>query len=295
MFTQTIREVMANSGDKAIFNEGDYHSKYFYDDPDLKVIICGVCGKPKECYPYIPTEEYEGQPPKNKRIYPFGVPVKVACLCDCDVSKREKANRELLRDKVSVQRKYDCWGYVTEDGKERRNLTLENITFSNRGTKDNNKHIKACKKYISTISDRLDDGKGLLLCGKSGAGKTYAAICFANAVMDRMFKCYFKEQWQITKLSQFDDDDKLEIKKLETSTFLVIDDFNPDKLNDYGREIIFNLFDARIKRGLPTIFTSNATENSIKNPINPSDKRIMDRIIENCHIIEDSSHNYRRN
>lgn len=292
MYAEVMQRAMSNSKDCATFVDGDYYKPYFFDDPDLKVIICGVCGKPKECYPYIPTEICQGQPPKDKRTYPFGAPVKVACLCDCDVDKRNQESRKRLRNSVSTQRKYECWGYEDENGIVHHNTAMESITFEGRATENDNKHIKACKKYISTISQRLDDGKGLFLCGKSGAGKTYAAICFANAVMDRMFKCFFREQWQITGLSQYEN--KAEITKLESCTFLIIDDFNPDKLNDYGRELLFNLFDARIKRELPTIFTSNATENSIRNPLNAVDKRITDRIIQNCHVIEDSSHNYRR-
>lgn len=301
MFEETIRNTMNNCNDLAVFVEGDYYKPYFDDMPDSKVIICGVCGKPKECYPYIPMRIYPGgHPPADKRKYPFGKPVKVACLCDCDVDKLKKADRESQRVRYAAIRKTECWGYTDERGVLHRNYALENTTFdakdnSGKPITNDNKHIKACKKYISTISQRLDDGKGLFLCGKSGAGKTYAAICFANAVMDRMFKCHFREQWQIANLSQFDDNDKSEMIRLESCTFLIIDDFNPDKLNDYGREVIFNLFDARTKRGLPTIFTSNATENSIRNPLNPVDKRITDRVIQNCHIIEDSTHNYRRN
>lgn len=294
MYTEVMRKAMKESADKATFVDGDYYKPYFFDELDLKVIICGVCGKPKECYSYIPTEMFEGQPPKDKRRYPFGEPVKVACLCDCDVDKRRKADQERERVKVSIERKIDCWGYEDENGEFHRNTAMESISFERKDTELTNKHIEVCKRYISTISKRIDEGKGLCLCGKSGAGKTYAAICLANAVMDRMFKCQFKEQWQITKLSQFDNNDKLEMKKLESCTFLIIDDFNPDKLNDYGREILFNLFDARIKRGLPTIFTSNATKNSIRNPVKSIDKRITDRIIQNCHIVEDSTHNYRR-
>ena len=292
MYTNVMRKAMNQTADKAVFVEGDFYKPYFFDEPDLKVIVCGVCGKEKECYPYIPTEICQGQPPKDKRKYPFGKPVKVACLCDCDVDRRKKAAQNAYREKTAAQRKMECWGYEDDDRVLHRNTAMEKITFENENTCWDNRHIKACKRYLSTISQRLEDGKGLFLCGRSGAGKTYAAICFANAIMERMFKCHFKEQWQITGLGQFDDSS--EIKKLESCTFLIIDDFNPDKLNDYGIELIFNLFDARIKRGLPTVFTSNVTEKSIRNPINSVDKRITDRIIQSCHIIEDSTHNYRR-
>lgn len=294
MINQIIK-AMSSAKDAAVFVEGDYYKPYFDDEPELKVIMCGVCGKPKECYPFISTEfGNSGKPPEDKRRYPLGRPVKTACLCDCDVDRQKKADRESQREKTAIQRKIDCWGYADENGRLHRNPAMEHTSFESEKTKADNKHIKACKKYISTISQRLDDGKGLFLCGKSGAGKTYASMCFANAVMDRAFKCCFKEQWQITGLSQFDDRDRLEMKQLESCTFLIIDDFNLDKLNDYGREAIYNLFDVRIKRGLPTVFTSNNTESSIRNPINAVDIRITERIIQNCHIIEDSANNYRR-
>lgn len=295
-----IVKAMENSKDCAVFVEGDYYKPYFDDEPELKVIVCGVCGKPKECYPFISTVfGNSGKPPKDKRKYPLGVPVKRACLCDCDVDRKRKAESEYRKRKASAFRKMDCWGYTDEYGTVQRNMAMEQTEFCSKDSAGtlktkSNKHIKACEKYISTLSQRLESGKGLFLCGKSGAGKTYAAICFANALMDRMFSVCFKEQWQITGFSQFDSGDKSEMAKLESISFLIIDDFNPDKLNDYGREVIFNLFDTRIKRKLPTVFTSNATENSIKNPHNAADKRIMDRIIQNCHIIEDSTNNYRR-
>lgn len=296
MFDEIIRRAMNNSKDCTAFVQGDYYKPYFDDEPELKVIVCGVCGKPKEAYPFL-SQGYsgEGKPPKDKRKYPFGIPVKVACLCDCEADKQRRAEQERQREKTAAQRKIECWGYEDESGRIHRNPAMENTVFESETTEKDNRHIKACRKYISTIGQRLDDGKGLFLCGKSGAGKTYAAMCFANAVMDRMFKCCFAEQWQITKLGQFDDKDRLEMKRYESCTFLIIDDFNPDKLNEYGREAIFNLFDARIKRGLPTVFTSNATESSIRNPIHAADKRITDRILDSCHIIEDSTHNYRRN
>lgn len=291
-----ILKAMSNATDAAVFVEGDYYKPYFDDEPELKVIVCGVCGKPKECYPFISTVfGNSGKPPKDKRKYPFGIPVKRVCLCDCDVDKKKQTDKEMRNKKISAERKLDCWGYEDENGRLHRNDAMEKITFDSNNTKAENKHIKACKKYISTISQRLDDGKGLFLSGKTGAGKTYAAMCFANAVMNRMFKCCFKAQWQIIGLSQYEDKDKLEMKKLESCTFLIIDDFNLDTLNDYGREVIFNLFDVRIKRGLPTVFTSNNTENNIGNPLNPVDKRITERIIKHCHIVEDSTYNYRKN
>ena len=71
MFTKLVADIRSKSTDKALFVEGDYYKQYFDDIEDSKVIICGVCGKPKECYPYVQNGK--------ERVYPFGYPQKIKC------------------------------------------------------------------------------------------------------------------------------------------------------------------------------------------------------------------------
>lgn len=286
MYDTIIKNAVANAKDSAVFVEGDRYEPYFKDMPDLKVIVCGTCGKRKETVPCIYGRD-------GTRRFPLGRPVKVACLCDCEADNIRKAEKERQSKMLRWQRKLECWGFDDESGATHRNSVSENITFSSYKTR-NNVYIKACQKYADSLSKRLEEGKGMFLCGKSGSGKTYAAMCLANALTDRLFRVLFKEQWQIAKLGQYDEPDRDEFTKLQSVRFLIIDDFNPETLSDYGAEQIFNLLDARMKRNFPTVFTSNITADSLKRPPKATYTRITDRIIQSCYIIEGNSHNYRR-
>jgi len=286
MYDAIMKNAVANAQDSAVFVEGDRYEPYFKDMPDLKVIVCGTCGKRKEAVPCIYGRDGE-------RRFPFGKPVKVACLCDCETDNIRKTEKERQDKMQRRKRKLECWGFEDENGAMHRNSTSENVTFDSYKTQEN-VYIKACKKYVATLSKRLEERKGMFLCGSVGSGKTYAAMCLANALTDRLFRVDFKEQWQIAKLGQYDELDRNEFTKLQSVRFLIIDDFNPETLNDYGTEQIFNLLDTRIKRNFPTIFTSNITSGSLAHPPKASYSRITDRIIHSCYIIEGNSHNYRR-
>lgn len=283
MFTKLMADIMSKNTDKALFVEGDYYKKYFDDMEESKVIICGVCGKPKECYPYVLNGD--------ERVYPFGYPKKIKCLCDCEVDERRKNLKTEQLRKKALELKLNCWGYIDEYNQQQRNKSMEQITFKDY---TENKHIKACRRYLDTLSEQITNGKGLVLCGKSGAGKTIATMCLANALMDRGLQVIYKQCFQITTLSQYED--KQELSAIENCKVLFIDDINFDNLNDCGRELLFNILELRIKRNLPTIITSNITKANIESPINQKDKRILDRFadINNYYIIEDSTHNYRK-
>lgn len=294
MYDKIMKKALDSANKEGAFVDGDYYSPCFDDEPDLKVLHCGTCGKRKEFAPYIPVRPYPANEiaPKAERKYFYeNGRVRIAAVpCACEQNEKKAQEKRVITFRRATERKLDCWGYEGDYGAKIRNRAMEKETFEKYQM---NKHIKACIRYLEKLKEMFEQGQGLMLCGKAGAGKTAATMCLANAIMDRAFKVCYKQQIEIVSLSQYDDKSKLE--ELQSCTVLFIDDFNPDMLTDYGREVIFNLFEIRIKRNLPTIFTSNITKNGIENPINSKDKRIMDRIIQKCYIVEDSTNNYRRN
>ena len=63
---------------------------------------------------------------------------------------------------------------------------------------------------------------------------------------------------------------------------------------DDGIAMLQDLYELRIKRGLLTCFTSNITKEALENP--SSKYKLMDeRIVANCYIVHDKTHNYRLN
>lgn len=286
MYQNILQSAMKNAEDKAVFVEGDRYEPYFKDMPDLKVIVCGKCGKKKEVILCIYRRD-------GTRRFPLGKPVKVACLCDCEADSIRKSERARADSILIKQKKMDCWGYEGTDGAIRRNTGLEQTTLSSYKTEDNI-YIKTVKRYLNTLSERIQEGKGLFLCGSPGSGKTYASVCLANALMDRLFDVRFINFWEVSTMDRYSNNYKTKLDEWSSIPFLFIDDFDLKKLDKNTDARIFPLLDTRIKRGVPTIITSNSPKEKLYEPCSEETKQITDRIIQSCYIIEGDSHNYRR-
>lgn len=302
-------EVMRKAAQRAnmrfgIFNEGDYYEPF----EDYQILHCGKCKANKEWIMFIAKytideinammEEYAQQhpdlsydevhkavyskmPPKHKRndIGKVGVP----CKCQqAVIDGTAKSERDAERIAKIKDNKYSCFPAAA----------LHQETFSKWG--NDNKHLQAAKKYCQKFNEMWDSGKGLVLCGRAGAGKSIASICLANELLERGFSVKYKVQPEI----EFEDIEyrNTMLKDLISCNVLIIDDLNLSELKKYGREIIFYILESRIKAKRPTIITSNITKAGLQHPTNAQDKRICDRIAndENFYIIEDSSHNYRK-
>lgn len=289
MFEQVIETVAQNAKTECNFVDGDYYAPCFNDDPEKKVVYCGKCGKRKEFFPFVPTQPYPGNEiaPLEHRRY-IGRKVAVMCDCEQDQRRKEKRARELMA--LSRERKAKCWGYPNAHGLFERNVTMEKITFD---VQKPNKHINKALGFLSSFGERQAEGKGIAFIGKAGAGKTIAAMCLANSLMDCGVEVLFKQQFEITRLSQYED--KGVIAELESCKVLFVDDFNPEYLNANGLNMLFNIFEIRIKRGLITCFTSNITKAALVNPAdNDINKLMFERIVKNCYIVDDSTNNYRK-
>lgn len=301
-------EIMRKAACKAsmrfgIFNEGDYYEPF----EDYQILHCGKCHCKKEWIRFISNysvdeieqmkEEYAQKhpnlsaqdvhlavmsimPPKNRRndMGKVGVP----CQCQKNVIEGKARNERDDETRARIKNnKYDCFPASA----------MHQDNFKRWGYE--NKHLKAAKKYCDTFNEMYQKGQGLVLCGKAGAGKSIASICLANELLNREFTVCFKVQPEII-LEDIEYRNAM-FNKLIYCNVLVIDDLDLSVLNDYGREIMYYIIDARIKANKPIIVTSNITKAALENPSNPKDKRICDRLIEKCYIVEDSSHNYRRN
>lgn len=304
MYEKIMQQAMARqSSEYGVFNDGDY----YVDDEGTQILCCGVCGEKKQTMTFISTrspdefnealeefaiahpdlEEFECKkqfmnirPPKDKRkdLGIVGVP------CKCQRDYKDRLTKAELSDKdiaLIKKNKYECFP----------SPVLLKETFNKYS---GNAHIDRAKGYVNKIGELLGDKKnGLVLCGCTGAGKTVAAICLANALLDRKFNVIFKIQQEITFVD-YNDRNQL-LNSLINCGILIIDDLNLEMVNDTGREMLFFVIDGRIKRGKPIVVTSNHTKDAFKHPKSDANKRIFDRLNEVCYIVEDSTNNYRQN
>lgn len=214
---------------------------------------------------------------------PFtGEEKKVRCICKCrtemDDFKDRQKQEELERKKriCFAESNMLTWTFANDDGK--------NAKISN-----------AMKNYVKNFTDFKKDGKGLLLYGTVGTGKTYFAACIANALIDEGYSVLMTNFARLTNSIQGTFDGKNEfIDSLQRYTLLIIDDLGAERKSEYMQETVFNIIDARYRSGLPFIITTNLTAEEIKKPQEVGYSRIYDRILERCFPVAVTGESRRR-
>ena len=170
---------------------------------------------------------------------------------------------------------------------------MENWTFE----QDDGAHpgiMRAMKIYVDNFAELSRQGKGLLLYGDVGTGKTFAAACVVNALIDAGYPCLMTNFARVLNTLWGTEKKQDYIDNLNSFRLLVLDDLGAERRSEYSQEQVFNVIDARYRAKLPLIITTNLEIDEIKNPKDIGNARIYDRILEMCHPIRLSGCNRRR-
>lgn len=199
----------------------------------------------------------------------------VRCTCDCKKKEFEAEEARKHREEFERQRRL-CFAETN----------MANWTFENDDRK-NARLSDAMERYAEGFADFKKDGKGLLLYGTVGTGKTYYAACIANRLIDKGYKVKMTNFATLTNQIQGMFEGKQEfINDLNRYQLLIIDDLGAERKSEFMQEMVFNIVDSRYRAGLPFIVTTNLTAEEIKKPQEVSFARIYDRILERCFPIE---------
>jgi DNA replication protein DnaC len=215
---------------------------------------------------------------KQTQIEVFGEIRKPMCMCKCMVEKR--AAEEELRKRIEFERKVNELRHKGFPEADMRNWTFANDDMTNEQI------TKAAQKYVENFSELRKMGKGLLLYGNTGTGKTYTACEIANALIDKGIPVLVTNFARILNTLQGTFEKQEYIDSHNNYALLVIDDLGIERDTAYAKEQVFNIIDSRYRSGLPMIITTNLTMEKIKNPEDIENRRIYDRILERCFPIE---------
>lgn len=213
---------------------------------------CGHCDTPKQC-----------------RIVVGGKNIVVGCQCACRARKYEadKKARQDQEHRLYVES-------LRTDGI--RDKALAGCRFDG---SDMTEELTRCKRYADRFDDMVKSNSGLLLWGNTGNGKTYAAACIANQLIDRGIPAMITSFPRILNSGY----DKQEIaEKMRYYPLLVIDDLGAERGSDYALETVYMVIDERYKAKKPLIVTTNLTLDEICKPKNMAYQRIYDRVLEMC-------------
>ncbi len=217
------------------------------------LLYCGKCHTPKQCF-----------------VKAFGKTMKMPCMCRCrtEADERQKAEKaaeyaKKLRDRGGISLAYR---FETAD------MTPEMVK---------------CRRYAERWEEARQKNIGLLLWGDVGAGKTFAAHCICNALIDREEPVsVFATSLSRVLNSGFDKTEVIE--RIRRTPLVVFDDLGAERGSEYALETVFTLVDERYRAKKPLIVTSNVTLDEMKNPKDTEGtpdirrKRIYDRVLEMC-------------
>ena len=253
MFNQYLINLEAKANEVIKTEEGD-----FIKDG---LLHCGKCGTPKQC-----------------RVELMGRIISPKCLCKCEVERRAKEKEQEEKQELLERiKKYRKMGFPQSQ--------MEEWTFEN-DDKGNERLSNMAMRYVNNFDDFYKDGKGLLLYGGVGTGKTYIACMIANALIDKGYPVLVTNFARILSTLQGTFDKQEYLDSLNQFKLLVIDDLGVERETSYAKEQVYNIIDSRYRAGLPMIITTNLTMQKMATETEITDKRVYDRIIERCFPVE---------
>ena len=253
MFQQYMIDLEAKANEAIKTEECDYVKD--------GLLHCGKCNTPKQC-----------------RVELMGRILSPKCLCKCEVERRE-CEEEAERKKQLVERikKYRKMGFPQSQ--------MQDWTFDNDDL-GNEKLTNMAKRYVDNFHSFCKDGKGLLLYGGVGTGKTYIACMIANALIDKGYPVLVTNFARVLSTLQGTFDKQEYLDSLNQFKLLIIDDLGIERDTGYAKEQVFNIIDSRYRAGLPMIITTNLSMQKLATESELADKRVYDRILERCYPVE---------
>lgn len=245
------------------------------------ILYCGKCKKPRQGYMDVPSPTAGDQHDTIR--------VKVGFTCDCDKAEdeRKQAAEQKKKDLERIK-KLRSISLMDERMKESRFGTFEE-------TKYNTQNLKLCRKYVNKFDQMMEENQGLLFWGDVGTGKSFAAACIANALLDKMHPVVMTSFVKL--ISAMDADRSISerlINQLNTADLVIFDDLGTERSTDTALEKVYNIIDSRYRRKRPMIVTTNVTMDQMKEEADLRYRRIYDRLFEGCFPMQFSGPSWRK-
>ena len=156
------------------------------------------------------------------------------------------------------------------------------------------------KQRVSSLCDAGETGRGFLVWGSPGNGKTLLSCIALNELilryakpgrfLDLSFKYFQKLRSTYNEESGVYGRTWEILEELSTIPFLVMDDFGVQRNTPWELEMLYNLVDTRYEEERVTMVTTNKDIGEIENL---ADGRIFSRLTEMCLMLHVEAPDYR--
>ena len=255
---------------------GDY-----YDSEGF--LVCGKCHTRRQVEVNMPDLKAVPFDPKKK------VRVKMPVSCRCRAERRYQEEQMLQQDK-------DMRAMEALKRQSLMDERLRDVSFDSfRKTNDNAYNLKLCLRYANHFDEMLAKNQGLLFYGGGGTGKTFAAACIANHLLNQRIPVIMTSFVKLLESMQgFSEDDSALIARLNRAKLLIIDDLGAERSTDYALEKVYDIVDSRYRAKLPIILTTNLSMTELKESTDIRYTRIYDRIFEMCYPMQFKGQSWRK-
>ena len=212
--------------------------------------------------------------PTQCRIVFMGRERIVPCLCTC-------GKKEFEREKLETAERDRLYEIARMKAAGIQDRHLREWTFAKA---EDTPVIRMAQNYVKNWKRVKAENLGLLFWGDVGTGKSYAAACIANALLEMRIPVLMTNfSKMLNQMGGLYSEERFSyISSLSGFSLLIIDDLGIERSTDYAKEQVYSIIDERYKSGLPVIVTTNLTIEDLRCPMHLADARIYSRILEMC-------------
>ena len=125
-------------------------------------------------------------------------------------------------------------------------------------------NLNVCREFAENFDGT---GKGILMVGNTGLGKTHLSLGIANVIIPRGFcVLYSSVNELIRKINkeQFDDKEGDTLALAKDCDLLILDDLGVEKVTDWSSSLLYEIINTRQNRCVPIIASTNLDLDELK-------------------------------